>query len=245
MSKAFMKSVLITGAGARVGAHLAKGLAKEGWAVAIHYNRSLEGAQALAAEIKSEDGKAETVQGNLFVPQDVNSLVARAGQALGTPLTALINNASTFEDDSAAHFTNAEYDYHMDVNLRAPLILSQAFAAQLPEGELGSIINMIDQRVLKPGPSYFTYGVSKAALYAATKTLAQSLAPHIRVNAIGPGPTLQNKAQTPDEFAQEAASTLLGVGSSPDNILQAALYLLGAGSVTGQMLTVDSGQHLA
>lgn len=240
-----MKSVLITGAGARVGAHLARGLAKQGWVVAIHYNRSHEGAQALAAQIESEGGKAETVQGNLFVPQDVSSLVAQAVQALGTPLTALINNASTFEDDSAADFSNAEYDYHMDINLRAPLILSQAFAVQLPEGELGSIINMIDQRVLKPAPSYFTYGVSKAALYAATKTLAQSLAPRIRVNAIGPGPTLQNKAQTSDEFALEAASTLLGRGSSPDNILQAALYLLDAGSVTGQMLTVDSGQHLA
>ena len=133
----------------------------------------------------------------------------------------------------------------MSVNLRAPLRLAQQFAIQLPDGAYGSIINMVDQRVLNPDPSYFTYGISKAALYAATKTLAQSLAPQVRVNAIGPGPTLQNKAQTEDEFKLESSSTLLGKGSLPDDLLDAALYLLGAEAVTGQMLTVDGGQHLA
>jgi len=185
------------------------------------------------------------VQANLFVPQDVESLIGRASEILGAPLTALINNASTFENDSVDSFSNAQFDYHMDVNLRAPLRLSQHFAAQLPKGASGTIINMIDQRVLHPDPSYFTYGVSKAALYSATKTLAQSLAPDIRVNAIGPGPTLQNKAQSADEFVAEAKSTLLGHGSSPDDLLEAVMYLLNAKAVTGQMLTVDSGQHLA
>ena len=240
-----MKAVLITGAGARVGAHLARGLAAQGWAVAIHYNRSKHGAGALLEEITNKGGRAAIVQANLFVPQDLESLVSRASQALGNPLTALINNASTFENDDAKTFSNADFDYHMSVNLRAPLRLAQQFAIQLPDGAYGSIINMVDQRVLNPDPSYFTYGISKAALYAATKTLAQSLAPHIRVNAIGPGPTLQNKAQTEDEFKLESNSTLLGKGSSPDNLLGAALYLLGAEAVTGQMLTVDGGQHLA
>ena len=240
-----MKAVLITGAGARVGAHLARGLAAQGWAVAIHYNRSKHGAGALLEEITSKGGRAAIVQANLFVPQDLESLVSRASQALGSPLTALINNASTFENDDAKTFSNMDFDYHMSVNLRAPLRLAQQFAIQLPDGAYGSIINMVDQRVLNPDPSYFTYGISKAALYAATKTLAQSLAPHIRVNAIGPGPTLQNKAQTEDEFKLESNSTLLGKGSSPDNLLGAALYLLGAEAVTGQMLTVDGGQHLA
>lgn len=240
-----MKAVLITGAGARVGAHLARGLAAQGWAVAIHYNRSKNGAETLAKDITSKGGRAAIVQANLFVPQDLESLVSRASQALGSPLTALINNASTFENDDAKTFSNMDFDYHMSVNLRAPLRLAQQFAIQLPDGAYGSIINMVDQRVLNPDPSYFTYGISKAALYAATKTLAQSLAPHIRVNAIGPGPTLQNKAQTEDEFKLEASSTLLGKGSSPDNLLGAALYLLGAEAVTGQMLTVDGGQHLA
>lgn len=239
------KAVLITGAGARIGAHLAAGLAAQGWAIAIHYNRSQGKAEALADKIKAAGGKAETIGANLFVPQDVESLVARASQALGCPLTALINNASTFEDDSAQDFTSADLDYHMMVNLRAPLRLSQHFAAQLPERQDGVVINMIDQRVLRPDPTYFTYAISKSALYAATKTMAQSFAPHIRVNAIGPGPTLQNKAQTQAEFEAEADSTLLGSGSAPDSLLQAAVYLLEAESVTGQMLTVDGGQHLA
>ena len=240
-----MKAVLITGAGARVGAHLARGLAAQGWAVAIHYNRSKNGAETLAKDITSKGGRAAIVQANLFVPQDLESLVSRASQALGSPLTALINNASTFENDDAKTFSNMDFDYHMSINLRAPLRLAQQFAVQLPDGASGSIINMVDQRVLNPDPSYFTYGVSKAALYAATKTLAQSLAPQVRVNAIGPGPTLQNKAQTEAEFKLESSSTLLGKGSSPEDLLGAALYLLGAEAVTGQMLTVDGGQHLA
>jgi len=185
------------------------------------------------------------VQGNLFVPQDLDSLVIRASEVLGQPLTALINNASTFEDDRAEDFTRASYDYHMDVNLRAPVMLAQQLAAQLPKGEKGSIINMIDQRVLNPDPTFFTYALSKSALYWATKTLAQSLAPYIRVNAIGPGPTLKNHSQTDADFADEAASTLLGAGSPPETLLDAARYLLMAKSVTGQMIAVDGGQHLS
>jgi len=240
-----MKAVLITGAGARIGAHLAKGLAREGWTVAIHFNRSRQKAENLVAEIKQDGGTAEAVQANLFVPHDLDTLIARAAKALGHPLTALINNASTFEDDSASDFSGADLDYHMNVNLRAPLLLSQYFARQLPDDRAGAIINMIDQRVLNPDPSFFTYGLSKSALFVATKTMAQAYAPNIRVNAIGPGPTLQNKAQSVQDFELEARSTLLGRGSSPDDLLQAVLYLLGAPSVTGQMLTVDGGQHLA
>ena len=239
------RAILITGAGARVGRFLAKGLAADGWAVAIHYNRSKTGAEALAAEITEQGGKAAIVQGNLFVPQDLDTLVQRGAKALGEPLTALINNASTFEDDRAADFTRASYDYHMDINLRAPVMLSQKLAAQLPDSETGCIINMIDQRVLNPDPSFFTYALSKSALHWATKTLAQSLAPQIRVNAIGPGPTIKNHTQTPQDFADEAASTLLGEGSPPESLLDAARYLLLAKSVTGQMIAVDGGQHLS
>ena len=239
------RAVLITGAGARLGRHLAKGLALDGWAVAIHYNRSEAGAESLAAEIKEQGGKAVIVQANLFVPQDLDTLVSRASMALGQPLTALINNASTFDDDRAEDFTRASYDYHMDINLRAPIMLAQQFAAQLPKGEAGCIINMIDQRVLKPDPTFFTYAMSKSGLYWATQTLAQSLAPQIRVNAIGPGPSLKNHTQTDDEFTAEAGSTLLGAGSPPESLLGAARYLLTAQSVTGQMIAVDGGQHLS
>lgn len=239
------RAILITGAGARVGSFLAKGLAADGWAVAIHYNRSKAGAETLASEITEQGGKAAIVQGNLFVPQDLDTLVERAAKELGEQLTALINNASTFEDDHAENFTRASYDYHMDVNLRAPVMLAQQLASQLPKGETGCIINMIDQRVLNPDPSFFTYAMSKSALHWATKTLAQSLAPQIRVNAIGPGPSLKNHTQTPQDFAEEAASTLLGAGSPPQSLLDAARYLLMAKSVTGQMIAVDGGQHLS
>ena len=239
------RAILITGAGARVGRFLAKALAADGWAVAVHYNRSQAGADLLVREIIEQDGKAAAVQGNLFVPQDLETLIARAAKALGQPLTALINNASTFEDDTARDFTRASYDYHMDINLRAPVMLAQQLAAQLPKDEIGCIINMIDQRVLSPDPSFFTYSMSKSALHWATQTLAQSLAPQIRVNAIGPGPTLKSHMQTPEEFSAEAGSTLLGTGSPPESLLEAARYLLSATSVTGQMIAVDGGQHLS
>ncbi len=239
-----MKTVLITGAGARIGAYLAKGLAKDGWAVAVHYNRSQSGAETLVSEIKAAGGTAAAVQGNLFVPQDVDSLVKRAAEALEQPLTALINNASTFEDDSAEDFTRAGLDFHMEVNLRAPLLLAQQFAAQLPKNQSGAVINIIDQRVLKPNPLFFSYSLSKSALHWATQTLAQALAPQVRVNAIGPGPTLQNKGQSEAEFSAEQQKTLLQNGSPPEALLDACRYLLSATSVTGQMIAVDGGQHL-
>ena len=238
------KTILITGGAARVGAYLSRALAAQGWHVCIHYFRSADKAQSLADDITAAGRQASIVKANLAVPQELGSLIARASEASGAPLTALINNASTFKGDRAESFTNAMMDYHMGVNLRAPLGLSQDFAAQLPAGQSGAIINMIDQRVLKPNPQFFTYSLSKAALYWATKTLAQSVAPQIRVNGVGPGPTLQNTGQSAEDFRAEAAHTLLGYGSTPDAICQAVSYLLAAKSVTGQMLAVDSGQHL-
>ena len=237
-------AILITGGAARIGAALARGLASDGWAVCIHYFRSQSRAQALVDEIKASGGQAACVKGNLAVPQDVDNLIDRAASVIGQPLTALINNASTFSDDRIDSFTRGSMDHHMDVNLHAPLHLSQSFAKQLPKGESGCIVNIIDQRVLKPNPLFFTYSLSKSSLYWATKTLAQSLAPSIRVNAIGPGPTLQNTGQNEDDFSREAEATLLGEGSPPDTILDAMRYLLSAKAVTGQMIAVDGGQHL-
>lgn len=235
---------MITGAGGRVGAALARGLAQDGWAVAVHYSRSETGAQTVAQDIIENGGKAATIAANLNIPAEYQSLVSRSAKALGMPLTALINNASTFTDDSIENFTPALFDHHMNVNLRAPLALAQGFAAQVPEAAQGVIINMLDQRVLKPNPMFFTYSISKSALYWSTKTLAQALAPRVRVNAIGPGPTLKNTAQSETEFTRETETTLLEYGSPPDTLLEAARYLLSAGSVTGQMIAVDGGQHL-
>ncbi len=236
------KSVLITGGAARVGAAIAKGLAADGWTIIIHYFRSEDKAQNLADILKADGAKAAIIQGNLSVSQECDSLIARASELVGEPISALINNASTFKDDGARSMSRATYDYHMGANLHAPLILSQHFAAQAMAG--ASIINMIDQRVFKPNPLFFSYSLSKAGLYWATKTMAQAFAPDIRVNGIGPGPVLQNSGQTEAEFEKEASETLLGHSSPPDAILQAVRYLLEASSVTGQMIAVDSGQHL-
>jgi len=232
------KAVLITGAGARVGAHLARGLAADGWHICIHYNRSAAKAKSLVSEIEAAGGSVSTVKANLSVPQEVNTLIERCER----PLQALINNASTFQPDTAENFTAAYWDFHRAINLDAPLRLSSDFAAQAEAGS--SIINMIDHRVLKPNPQFFTYSLAKAGLYWATKTMAQSFAPKIRVNGIGPGPTLENTEQDDGEFAAEAKATLLGEGSPPDTILHGVRYLLSAKAVTGQMIAVDGGQHL-
>ena len=238
------KTILITGGATRIGRVLAKGLADDGWSVIVHYHNSKIQAEELATEISNEISNAVIVKADLTNNHDVNTLIDRAVQTIGVPLTALINNASTYTPDGAIDYDDDVFDNHLAVNLKAPLRLAQQFAKQLPDGKNGSIINMIDQRVLRPSGDFFTYSVSKSALYAATKTMAQTCAPNIRVNAIGPGPTLKSIHQTDVEFAHEVAHTLLGNGSPPDTILQAMRYLLSATAVTGQMIAVDGGQHL-
>ncbi len=238
------KSVLITGAAVRIGRTLALGLAKDGWRVAIHYNRSQGRAQKLAQHIEADGGAAVIVNANLNVPDQRNTLIARTITKLGTPLHALINNASTFAPDLAGDFTACGFDHHFDANLKAPLRLSQDFTGQLPGGQDGVIINMIDQRVLKTKADYFTYSLSKSALLTATQTMALAFAPHIRVCAIGPGPSLKNIHQSEAEFKADVDKTPLKTGSPPREILQAVRYLLAAKTVTGQMIAVDGGEHL-
>ena len=239
------KAILITGSGTRIGAFLAKNLSKNGWAVAIHYNKSRDSAELLSEEIRASGGEVALVKADLSISGDLDALIKKASENLGLRLTALINNASTFEEDSLESFTNSSFDYHMDINLRAPIILSQKFAEQLPSNTKGQIINIIDQRVLNSDPSFFTYSISKSALFWATKTMAQTLAPNIRVNAIGPGPTIKNYIQTDEDFNSEINSTLLKNGSPPDELLKGVLYLLSESSVTGHMIPIDGGQHLS
>ena len=239
------KAILITGSGTRIGAFLAKNLSKNGWAVAIHYNKSRDSAELLSEEIRASGGEVALVKADLSISGDLDVLIKKASENLGLRLTALINNASTFEEDSLESFTNSSFDYHMDINLRAPIILSQKFAEQLPSNTKGQIINIIDQRVLNSDPSFFTYSISKSALFWATKTMAQTLAPNIRVNAIGPGPTIKNYIQTDEDFNSEINSTLLKNGSPPDELLKGILYLLSESSVTGHMIPIDGGQHLS
>jgi NAD(P)-dependent dehydrogenase (short-subunit alcohol dehydrogenase family) len=238
------KAALVTGGAQRIGRSIVERLAREDYAVAIHCRRSTDEAQALAARIKADGGRAAVVQGDLADPHAAGTLVAAAVRALG-PLTLLVNNASEFEPDEVATLTEDRWDRHFAVNLRTPVFMSRDFARQLPAGEQGCIINIVDQRVWKLTPQFFSYTLTKAALFTATQTMAQALAPRIRVNAIGPGPTLSNVRQADEDFAKQSAAVLLRHGSAPEEIAEAVIYLAGARSVTGQMIAVDGGQHLA
>ena len=244
---------LITGAGHRLGAAMARELAGRGWDVALHYASSREGAEEVAGECRALGVKAVTLQADLLDEAATQALLPAAAEALGGTLTLLINNASIFEYDTIGTATRRGWDRHMDSNLRAPFVLTQAFAAQAPDvaqdarGEpvaTGLVINMIDQRVLKPTPEFMTYTLAKMGLWALTRTSAQALAPAIRVNAIGPGPTLKGARQTETHFARQRANTVLGRGSDPEDITAALAYLLDAKAVTGQLICVDGGQHL-
>lgn len=238
--------VLVTGAARRIGRTLSLALADAGFDVAVHYRTSKAEALAVVAEVEARGRKAVALQADLAVEGKAAGLIDRAAHALG-PLTLLVNNASVFREDSFASMTRESWDAHMETNLRSPLALSQAFALQAPAEPSGSacIVNLLDQRVWKPNPQFFSYALSKAALWAATRTLAQALAPRIRVNAVGPGPTLPSIHQAPEDFAAEAANTPLGRRATPEEIARAVLYLVDAPSVTGQMIAVDGGQHLA
>jgi NAD(P)-dependent dehydrogenase (short-subunit alcohol dehydrogenase family) len=237
------KSVLVTGAAKRLGRAIALDLGAHGWSVAVHYNASEADADEVVAELHRNGVHAVALNADLSMEDDTQRLVERAHEAVG-PLTALVNNASVFEDDTISTLTRASWDKHIEVNLRAPLVLSQAFAEQRPAGADGAIVNLLDQRLLKPTPQFLSYGVSKAGLHWLTPTLAQALAPRVRVNAVAPGPTLRNSRQSEAHFQRQVTSTILGRGGSPADVAGAVRYLLDAPAVTGQMIAVDGGQHL-
>lgn len=239
-----MSAVLITGAAKRLGRAIALKLAGAGYDIAIHYRSSKVDAETLAAEVKALGRRAALIEGDLAVEGQVETFVPRASAALG-PLSALVNSASVFEDDRVETATHASWDKHISTNLRAPLVLSQAFAKQLPAGMDGAIVNIVDQAVLNPTPQFLSYTVSKAGLWMLTQTLAQGLAPRIRVNAVAPGPSLKADKQSQRNFDAQVRATLLQRPSEPADIAGAVHYLLSARAVTGQMIAVDSGQHLA
>jgi len=237
------KSVLVTGAAKRLGRAIALHLGKAGWAVAIHYNSSQAEAEETVAALHEQGVHAAAINADLTMADDTERLIERAREAVG-PLTALVNNASVFENDSIGTMTRASWDKHIEVNLRAPLLLSRNFAEQLPKGQEGAIVNLLDQRLLKPTPQFLSYGVSRAGLGWLTVTLAQALAPRIRVNGVAPGPTLRNERQSEAHFKRQQESTILGHGATPDDVARAVRFLIEAHAVTGQMIAVDGGQHL-
>ena len=237
------KTALVTGAAKRIGRAIATTLARAGYDIAVHYGTSRDDAQAVASELQTFGVRAVPVQADLGDMHQAARLMADARAALG-PISVLVNNASVFADDRLATVTAESWHTHIDTNLLAPILLAQAFAAQDHLPASASIINLIDQRVLKPSPVFFSYGLSKAGLWHATRIMAQELAPRIRVNAVGPGPTLKSIHQTQADFDREARATLLQKPTSPEEVAATVLYLLNAPSVTGQMICVDSGQHL-
>lgn len=238
------RAALVTGGAKRVGLAISRALAEAGYAVAVHANHSRAEAEAACTEIRGKGGRAALVVADLNDHAQVLALVPAAAAAVGR-LTLLVNNASMFEPDDIATLSRDLFDRHMAVHVRAPLFLAQAFAAQAPENANASIVNMLDQRVMKPTPLFLSYALSKNGLYAATTMLAQALAPKVRVNGIAPGPTLPSSRQSEAEFARQTAKLPLGHGTNPQEIARAALFLAAARSVTGQTIAVDGGQHLA
>jgi NAD(P)-dependent dehydrogenase (short-subunit alcohol dehydrogenase family) len=236
-------AALVTGGGKRIGRAIALELARAGFDVVIHYRSSEDAAGAVADEVRALGRKAATVKADLAVEAQARTLVAEAARAIGGPLAVLVNNASVFEDDRVGSLGRETWDAHIETNLRAPIVLAETFAGQAPDGS--AIVNLLDQRVLKPDPRFISYALSRNGLWWATRTLAQALAPRIRVNGVGPGPTLPSVHQSAADFEAEARAVLLQRAGSPEAVASAVRWLVDAELVTGQMIAVDGGQHLA
>ena len=237
------RRALITGGAKRLGRGIALALADAGFDIALHYNNSGAEAAALAEEITASGRRCVTLRADLMRETEVARLIPDATAALGS-IGVLINNASTFERDEWASAARADWDFHMEPNLRAPFVLMQDFARALPVGQHGVVINMLDQRVMSLTPHFVTYTLSKAGLWALTQQMALALAPRIRVNGIGPGPALPSPRQSQAQFDRQCTSVPLARGTSPDEIGAAVLALLSLSSVTGQIINLDGGQHL-
>jgi NAD(P)-dependent dehydrogenase (short-subunit alcohol dehydrogenase family) len=238
------KIILVTGAGQRLGLAIAEKLAAAGHCVILHASNSITQAESAASRLRSAGAKAFALQADLLVEADVSSLITRASSLAGAPITGLVNNASIFEGDEASDFTRVSWDRHFDVHVRVPCELARNLAAALPEGQTGSIVNLIDQRIFKLTPQFFTYTLSKAALATATHTLAQALAPSVRVNGVAPGPTARNVRQDEEDFQKQVDATLLGTGSPVASVVDAVCFLLNSEAITGQIVAVDGGQSL-
>ncbi len=243
VTDAMPRAALVTGAATRIGRTIAEALAEDGWAVAVHHLESGDAARNVVAGIEGAGGRAVALRADLTEEAEVETLVARAMEALG-PLGCLVNNASPFEHDDLQSATRASWDLHMAVNLRAPFVLMQKFAASLPDEAEGCIVNMLDQRVWSLTPHFMSYTLSKAGLWTLTQTAALALAPRIRVNGIGPGPTLPSARQSREHFAAQYETTPLKRAVTPGDIADGVRFVLAARALTGQMIALDSGQHL-
>jgi len=239
----YPRAALVTGGARRIGRAIALDLAAHGWDVAVHYNRSAADAETVVEAIAGQGRRGVALAGELGREDDVAALVPRAVEALG-PLGLLVNNASVFDWDDPDVASRESWDRHLDPNLRAPFVLTQAFARQLPAEAGGVVVNLLDTRVWNPSPGFTSYTLSKVGLWTLTRMLALELAPRIRVNGIGPGPALPSPRQSEADFAAQCAQMPLGIGTSPAEICQAVQFILAARAMTGQMIALDGGQHL-
>ena len=238
-----MKTALITGAARRIGKAIALGLASDEWRVILHYGTSGDAAETLARTIREQGGEAMTIQADLNDEQQALNLIPKSVEE-GGAITCLVNNASIFEEDSVDTASRQSWDDHMPVNLRTPFVLVQSFREQLPDELEGNVVNIIDQRVWNLTPHFLSYTLSKASLWTLTQTLAMSLAPHIRVNAIGPGPVLASSRQSEEAFIKQWSSLPMRRNITLEEIVDAVRFILDAPSMTGQMIALDGGQHL-
>ncbi|MEQ8355438.1 MAG: SDR family oxidoreductase [Kiloniellaceae bacterium] len=243
-SPSLPRAALVTGAARRIGAALARDLAAAGWAVAVHYRTSAADAEAVCAGIAAAGGRAIPLQADLREEAALVRLVDTAAAQLG-PIGLLVNNAAVFEFDDIESCDRASWDRHLETNLRAPFVLTQRFAENLPESAKGLVVNLLDTRVWHLSPGYLSYTLSKAGLWTLTQTLAQALAPRVRVNAIGPGPTLPSRGQSQSDFEARRAALPLGDGAGLEEICSALRFLVSAESMTGQMIGLDGGDHLS
>jgi len=237
------RSALVTGGARRIGRALVLALAEAGFAVAVHHHRSRAAAEALVVEIAQAGGKAIALAADLADEVAVQRLLAEAAAALG-PIGVLVNNASVFDNDTVGTVTRESWDAHLAINLRAPFVLIQEFAARLPQDAGGAVINLLDERVWNLTPYFVSYTVTKTALWTLTRTMALALAPRIRVNGIGPGPSLPSPRQSPEQFREQCRRLPLRRGTSPSEIAVALRFILAAPAMTGQMIALDGGQHL-
>ncbi|MQY48461.1 SDR family oxidoreductase [Rhizobiales bacterium RZME27] len=238
------RTVLVTGAARRIGAAICSDLAAHGFAVAIHANEAIAEAESLAARLRQDGAQAIALRANLLDPSETADLIGRVAADLG-PLDLLVNNASIFREDNADQFDAEAFEQHFSIHVKAPSILSSAFLAQLPQAASGLIVNVIDQRVWALTPRFYSYTLSKSALWTATQTLAQAYGPRVRVNAIGPGPSFKSPRQSDEDFQTQLSALILKQGPAPEEFGATIRFLFNAPSITGQMVALDGGQHLA
>jgi NAD(P)-dependent dehydrogenase (short-subunit alcohol dehydrogenase family) len=236
-------AALVTGAAKRLGRATALALADDGYDVAVHYGSSQADAEAVVAAVAKKGRRAVALAADLSHESETKTLISVATKALG-PLTCLVNNASLFERDEALTVTRESWDAHFETNLRAPFVLMQEFARQLPAEADGAIVNILDERVWNLTPHFVSYTLTKSGLWTLTQVMAMALAPRVRVNGIGPGPTLPSPRQSEEQFAKQQASVPLQRGATPEEIAAAVRFILASSAMTGQMIALDGGQHL-